>query len=477
MTIRILTILFLGLFAQNALAQNGFESAFKRITEQPDYKNASVGVEFTDLKSGELLFGMNGDKRLIPASTMKIVTTATALEILGSDFRFSTTIGYTDSIDTNKRLWGNLVVKSGGDPTLGSAWFAEKNFVVNWVDDIIKAGIDTINGNIIFYDSIFDSDEIPSTWLWGDIGNYYGAGPNAFTVYDNLFSITFKSPNEAGGQTEIIKISPEILGLEIVNNVIASDVNRDLANVFGSPLDKNRVIRGTIPKGKAAFTIKASIPQPGDLLATEFTKTLAIKGVYFTGKVKFQKTGNEIIHPIFINKSPALSEIIRLTNTESINLFAEHILLQIAVAKFGIGSTQKGIEAVNNFWKSKGIDVSDLYMDDGSGLSRTNTFSPSFLNTILLYMHQKSPNSEAFVNSLPAAGKGTLSSFNTDLFPGNTLIAKSGSMSRVRCYSGYLKLDSGKTAAFTIMLNHFSGSQAKLREEIENLLFEIKKSY
>ena len=131
---------------------------------------------------------------------------------------------------------------------------------------------------------------------------------------------------------------------------------------------------------------------------------------------------------------------------------------------------------IYNFWKDLDFDTQNLVMEDGSGLSHFNAVTPSFLNQVLKYMY-KSKNSEIFVESLPLAGEGTLKLFGSVAFPANSLRAKSGSMTRVRCYSGYINCDSGRTVIFSIMVNHFAGTHAQLRSAIEHLLISVKKNF
>jgi serine-type D-Ala-D-Ala carboxypeptidase/endopeptidase (penicillin-binding protein 4) len=480
MTIRIFAIF---LFVANgfySFSQKDFQVDLETILHQPDYKSATVGIHIIDLDNGLPLFELNSEKLMIPASTLKIVSSAAALEILGADYRFKTKVGYIGEILKTNELKGDLVIIGGGDPTLGSEYFRNyglnDSFINSWVKKIKASGIHQINGDIILDGSVYNSEDVPSSWNWGDIGNYYGAGANAFTCYDNLFTITFQSPKEAGAKTEITAINPEIEGLKIVNEVIASNDNRDLANVFGSPLDKNRVIRGTIPNDKNEFSIKAAVNHPEEIIAGELIAQLAKQGILLSGKVIFKTADKNQFQLIYIQESPGLKDIVKVLNYESVNLFAEHLVMQIAAEKTGQGNREKGIEIIKEFWHSKGIETDNLFMEDGSGLSHFNAISPDQITSILLFMAKKSENSEAFINSLPSAGNGTLSQFNINFFPGNSLKAKSGSMTRVRCYGGYLELDSGRKVAFTIMFNHFSGQSSKLTKEIENLLLSIKKS-
>ncbi len=459
-------------------SQTSIEIEFQKILSQQEYKNASIGIQFIDIESELSVFEYNPNKLMIPASTLKIVTSAAALELLGADYRFKTQIGYVGELKENNELKGDLVIIGGGDPTLGSMYFnsyESNNIFINfWVQKIRAAGIRQISGDIILDASIYDSEKVPSTWIWGDIGNYYGAGANAFTCYDNLFRITFKSPERAGELTNVISTYPKIEGMEISNEVVSSEINSDRAYVFGSPFNKTRIIRGTIPKGRNAFTIKAAVHQPEEILVYELITNLAKEGIFITGDVKIQKTDKSRFQPFYIHESPILAEIIKVLNHESVNLFAEHLVKQVATEKTGIGNRETGIELITEFYKTKEILKDDFFMEDGSGLSHFNAISPDQITSILIFMAKKSENSEAFINSLPNAGSGTLSGFSTELFPGKTLNAKSGSMTRVRCYAGYLKTGSGKLIAFSIMFNHFSGSSSKLVKEIENLLFTLK---
>ena len=480
MITRFLRVVLFSMFPFFSFSQTNVEIELEKILDQPEYKDASVGIKLINVKSGESVFEYNANKLMIPASTLKIVTSAAALEILGADYRFKTQIGFIGELYENKELNGDLVIMGGGDPTLGSMYFSNStsntNFISYWVQKIKAAGIRKISGDIVLDASIYDSEKVPSTWIWGDIGNYYGAGASAFTCYDNLFRITFKSPERAGELTEIISTYPKIEGLEISNEVVSSEINSDRAYVFGSPLDKKRVISGTIPKGKNAFMIKAAVHRPEEILAEELLLKLAQGGIFISGKIKFQKTDKTKFQTIYIHESPTLAEIVEVLNHESVNLFAEHLVKQIAAEKSGLGNREKGIELITEFWKSKGIFDDNFFMEDGSGLSHFNAISPNQISSILVFMAQKSLKSEAFFNSLPNAGSGTLSGFNTEFFPMNTLKAKSGSMSRVRCYAGYLETDSANKIAFSIMFNHFSGTNSKLVKEIENLLFSVKKS-
>ena len=460
-------------------AQQKFNNDFQALISQPEYKNAFVGIRVEDVSTGEVLFSYNGEKLIIPASTLKLVTSAAALEILGADYRFKTKIGFSGEI-LNSKLEGNLIVIGGGDPALGSEYFRNEyenpHFMDVWAQKIKAAGITEVSGSLIIDGSFYDNERVSPTWVWEDIGNYYGAGVSALTVYDNLFRISFSSPQTAGQPTKIISIYPEINELEIENHVLSSNINSDLAYVFGSPLDNKREITGTIPRNRRLFTIKAAVPNPEELLAKDFIAHLANAGISVKGEIKFEKVRADIFQSIYVQESPTLAEIVKETNHKSINLFAEHLLRQIAAEKTGIGSRKNGIEIIKEYWKSKGID-SGFFMEDGSGLSHFNAISPAHLTSLLNYMFETSENKAVFYASLPNIGDGTLSGFNVRNFPQESLKAKSGSMSRVCCFAGYINTNSGKTLSFAIMFNHFEGAHSKLNSGIETLWLDIKTSF
>ncbi|WP_297099544.1 D-alanyl-D-alanine carboxypeptidase/D-alanyl-D-alanine-endopeptidase [uncultured Draconibacterium sp.] len=475
MQVRYFSLLFLLIFSGQILAQNSFKSSVEKLLQQDNYKNASVGMNVIDLNSGETVFSLDPNKLLVPASTMKMITSGTALEILGAEYRFKTQISYTGKIDKNGVLDGDLVLIGGADPALGSEYFQDHyfEFLKNWARQVKASGITKVKGDLILDDGIYDTERIPDSWVWGDIGNYYGAGPSAFTVFDNMYRITFSSPKKEGKLTKVIQTYPKIDGLQIDNEVLSADNNSDNAYVFGGPFDKHRVIRGTIPRNRSAFTIKASIPDPEEVLASAFLQSLSAEGVFVDGDSRFEKSVSKKTKLIYMQESPTLAEIAEVLNHESVNLFAEHFLKQIAVEKNGLGNRNDAIDLVKEYWEEQGLGMENIFMEDGSGLSHFNAVSPAFFTRFLTRM----ASNDAFVESLPVAGKGTFKRFDSQKLPGKTLQAKSGSMTRVRCYSGYLSTDKGNKLVFSFMFNDFGGSHSALIKEIEQLFIQLKQNY
>ena len=440
-------------------------------------KNTSIGISVMDAKSGEVVLETVPQLSLIPASVLKIITSATALEVLGAQYRFETRVDYSGDINAETgTLNGNLIIVGGGDPALGSMYFKnhylKNHFIDQWINAIKKRGIKEIKGDLVADASIYEQQMIPNTWIWEDLGNYYGAGACGLSVYDNMYEISIES-GIAGTLTKIMKILPEIPGLQIENEVTASTINRDMAFVFGSPFETIRIIRGTIPENKKEFIVKASIPDPPYLLASQLKKKLDENQIKLLGSIKTVykscKTGKTICNTL----SPPLKDIITVLNHESVNLFAEHLCKHLAYINTGYGSTKDGLEIIRKFWEDKGLDTNGMFLADGSGLSRFNAITPHQLTEILNYIN-RSTDAEIFKQSLPTAGgNGTLYVFDKEKFPNGMLRAKSGSMTRVRCYAGFLKTYSGKELIFAVMLNNFPCKQTEAIQKIEEFLVEI----
>lgn len=481
---QLLTYLFIVYLAGIGVAQTRSQQLQDELTtwkSAGELEHASVGIYLQDAETGDVLAQTTPQLSLVPASTLKLITTATAIEILGADFRFKTQLAYTGEI-RNDTLSGDLVIIGGGDPALGSKYFkahylVENHFLDEWTSAVKQLGIRHITGNVVTDATIFENQMVPNTWIWEDLGNYYGAGASGLSVYDNLYKIHFASPLEANQPTRIKYTEPFIPELELQNEVTSSNVNRDQAYVFGGPMSNHRVVRGTIPKGKSDFTIKASVPNPPYLLAWELIDRITNAEISIEGTI-INRDKNQPVAPLtFIAEtvSPPLVDIIHETNYESVNLFAEHLLKYLAYFIHGQGSTKKGIEVVTEFWKKQGIDMHGLFMADGSGLSHFNAITTRQMVNVLYFMKTKSPEGESWFNTLPYVPNGTLYFFHPTNFPGKTLRAKSGSMTRVRCYAGELTTLNGHPILFAIFLNNFSCKQTRAIQLIENLLVTISK--
>ncbi|MDA3930291.1 MAG: D-alanyl-D-alanine carboxypeptidase/D-alanyl-D-alanine-endopeptidase [Prolixibacteraceae bacterium] len=443
--------------------------------------NSPVSLCVSNTSTNEVLLDENADLTIIPASTLKLITSAAALEILGADFTFKTQLFLNGEV-VDSTLYGNIIIKGGGDPTLGSAYLfgANKgNFLANWANTIKAIGIDSIHGNIIVDPSIYSDQDVPQTWIWEDLGNYFGAAAQGISLYDNTFRIVFETDSNNGGDTKVIGTEPYIPELELKNEVKASSKNRDNAYVYGSTFDNYRIVKGTLPMGREKFSIKASIPNPSLLLAHEFRKALLVNNVNITGELlKSTYSFSENDSLLITWKSPQLHKIVKQLNYESVNLFAEHLCKHIGLKTYGEGTTNKGTKAIKEFWKNKGINTDFIFLADGSGLSRANAISSNTLVEVLNYMQNESSNSEYYKLSIPFTGmQGTQKYYFQHSFLKGKAQAKSGSMTRVRSFAGYMTTHKGTPISFAIIINNFNCGSFEMASKLEKLIEGFYSTY
>ena len=480
-----LLILFICLIAavQAQHKTNSIDVAISALAKDFSLKNASISFVVKDLDSSVIISEYNPNLSLPSASTMKVVTTAAALDILGSYLKFETKIMYDGYIDSNNVLQGNIYIKGGGDPTLGSKYFKEKYglFLSSWVGQIAKLGIDSIAGSVIGDASLFSDEYVASTWSWGDIGNYYGAGVSGLTIYDNTVKFEFSSGPSAHDSTFVDCFYPYTPDLIIDNKVKASNTKKDLAYIYGGPNNPTRTVTGTIPKGQVGYMVKGSTHEPAYVTAFELESALWEYGISVGGNAttirRMKSSGNYFESErkaIFITKSPTVGQIVYWTNLISNNLYAEHLLKHIGVKKYGDGSVFSSTLAVTKYWSSKGIDMTGFYMNDGSGLSRSNAITASQLVEVLAYMKLKSKYSKSFLSSLPVAGKtGTLRSIGKKTKIAGNLKAKSGTMTRIKSYAGYVKSASGRNLAFAIVINNHNCTSFQIKKKLEIVMVAL----
>ncbi|HET6557664.1 MAG TPA: D-alanyl-D-alanine carboxypeptidase/D-alanyl-D-alanine-endopeptidase, partial [Prolixibacteraceae bacterium] len=349
--LKVFTVLLIIHVTFTGIAQNAIGPLQQKLATwkaSPAFATAGIGYAVSDCRTGERLMQSEPQQSLVPASILKLITTATALEIMGPDFRFETimeAVGYVKS-DT---LFGNIHIIGGGDATLGSEYFPKNNhFTDDWIKALRSKNIKVITGKLILDASIYEPQTVPDTWIWEDIGNYYGAGISGISICDNLYEVHLSSPQEAGKPTKIISTHPEIPGLKLQNEVLSSDINSDQAYIYGSPMEYSRVIRGTIPRGKSDFVIKGSMTDPSAYLAHYFRNELKKNGIIAEGETEYAsaKKGEGDVILRLVNQSPPLRDIIRVTNPESVNLFAENFLKYLAFTQSGLGTTKGGCKLI-----------------------------------------------------------------------------------------------------------------------------------
>ena len=471
-----LVIIFL-IVLQGWLHAQSFQPSLDAWVDDAALTNASISVHVVDLNEGSTLGAFNENQSLVPASTQKLISTACALKEFGANARFSTTLSYS-GILTNGTLRGDLILTGGGDPSLGSKYAKNLNQVMTTLVDAIKnAGIQKVEGRIIADARYFEDYTIPRTWIWEDMGNYYGAGISALSINDNTFHLYLNS-YEPGKKVSTVRVSPEIPGMIIKNEVVGSATGGDNAYIYGAPYQMERTVRGSIPSNKSRFRIKGSIPDPALFAAQQLKKVLTANGIAVSdvatsyrnlANSEFPKEENK---DIFTLEGHTVGKIVYLTNQHSVNLFAEHLTCQLAKKRGNVGNTEAGAKALLQILREMKVDTRGMYLVDGSGMSRFNAVSSKQLTNLLAIMK----DNVVFTNSLSVAGvSGTLGNMLKDSPAKGKLKAKSGYMERVRSYAGYVTTASGKEVAFCFIVNNYSCTASQMKRKMEILLDGLSK--
>lgn len=457
-------ILSISTIAQNALSD---------FVQNSLLKNANISLQVKDLKTNKSLYSFRANNSAVPASTMKLVTTATALEMFGPDFRFSTMLEIDGELKDGV-LNGNLIIRGGGDPTLGSMKMGDKNFLNIWVDAVKLAGIKKINGRIVGNTAIFDQQVINPRWIWEDMGNYYAPGIHGISYLDNTFRLFLKS-GKVGSPTQVLRAEPDIAGMTFQNYVMSANIGYDNAYFYGEPFSGSRTLFGEIPANRDEFAVKGDIPNPGLLLALHFHNALLASGLEIQESPTVDLFGMKSAQVIYTHFSVPLSEIITETNVKSNNHFAEYLFKFLGTKRMVPATNKTAVSIIENFWRQRGLPVDQLFQSDGSGLSPNNGVSAAFLVDLLSYMRKESKHSDVFFKSMAVGGhSGTLSSFLFKTPLQGKVFAKSGTLARVKSYAGYI--ENGETKlAFAIIVNNPNGSSSEVVKKMEQFLIEISK--
>ena len=468
-----------------AQTAGSLNDALRTLNNDPALKHAHWGfyAQYVEGGAGENVGAFNEEKSLTPASCLKVITTSTALAVLGSNFTFKTQLAYDGGLDAKGTLNGNIWIVGGGDPTLAGAHNrkglakAYQQVLNEWVAAIKSAGISKITGAVIGDGRFFEEQGTSPQWLWEDLGNYYGAGACGLNFHENRYDILFKTTSKAGGSTSITGTRPPMPKLEFVNRVRVGGTG-DNAYVFGAPYDNLRIVRGTLPANKTGFTVSASVPDAALFAAYNLTDALKKSGIGVelpaSSARQLSASARNGKRSVFHTKtSPPLSEIVFWTNKRSINLYAECLLRMLGKHQYGTGDWESGVKAVESFWRERGVNLEGFSMKDGSGLSPTNAVTPKQLTQILRKALVDS-SSEAFYESLSLAGdpndEGFLRGFLDGTSAAKKVRAKSGYIGGARSYAGYAVTKSEKLVAFSIICNRYTCSNTQMKQKMEKIV-------
>lgn len=459
-------------------------SAVQKLGNDSALQHGQTSIVVMDPQTGEVLAAHHPKMSVIPASNMKIVTTAAALGILGADYRFKTELQH-DGIIRDSILYGNVFIKGYGDPTLASPLcdsIPTMAMVLDSFSLIIKQlGIKKIVGKIVGDGSAFEPMTAVPTWLWEDLGNYYGVGPSGLNFHENLYELNFLQNPSVGSTPSVLGTSPQVPDFQLINNVRSAKGGGDDSYIYSTPYASVGSVAGHIPAGDKTFTVSGAMPDPPYFAAWHLRNTLITKGLEVTDSATTQlkmELMSEMMKPrqtFFTWQSPTLATIVKRTNLESVNLYCEAFVRAIGLQKAGIGSNDVGIAEIMRFWQSKGVNTEGCFMQDGSGLSPRNGITALQLAAILQVVAKDSVLFAPFYASLPEAGKtGTMKGmFKNNLAAQQRIRAKSGTITRVKSYSGYVTTSEGKLLIFSAVCNNFTCSQRDIRLKLERFMSDL----
>ena len=445
------------------------DAAMKKMQADEQFKHAMISLYVVDSKTGKPVFDKNSQVGLAPASSLKVVTSAAAFELLKKEYRYKTDLGYDGEIAVDK-LNGNLFITASGDPTLGSwRWENTKmDTVLQKIITILKEkNITQITGDLIIDESKWETQATPGGWTWDDIGNYYGAGARGLNWHENQYDLILKPGKNTGDPVEVVGTAPELQVPVLINELRTGKPGSGDNSVIYLPEDGvTAYVRGTVqsPPGKT-ITVSGSMPNASvsftkaitDLLQknnTSLSGRSKISAYYFINKEKMPVAAKTL----FSFYSPTLDSINYFFLQRSVNLYGEALVKTIAYEKTNFGSTDTGINIIKDFWEKRGIERSALKMIDGSGLSPANRVTANALVTVMQYAGQQDWYA-SFMHALPLQ---------------NGIKMKSGSIGGVRSYTGYVKSKTGAEYTFAFIINNFDGNAAAVREKMWKLLDILK---
>ena len=412
--------------------------------EDPNFYNANLGVYIESLKTGEIIYKQNPYKLFMPASNVKLFTTSTALVRLGPDFTYKTVLYSRGEVSEEGILQGDLLVKGSGDPTI-SGRFTDGNILKtfeNWADSLKISGIKHIEGAVIADAACFDSNGL---------------------VYNNNRIQIIVRPGAVVGEPAEITTNPPTKYFTFINKTYTVNPTKIQQIRLQRMVDTNEIIvDGTISTDRNRYSRSLSINDPALYTATVLKDLLESMGVTVNGESRVideseveEITENELtIRATYT--SPPMSELLKAINKPSDNFYADQLLKTLGYEFKGLGSFSNGVEVVREFVGGIGINPEQVFLSDGSGLSRYNLVMPIQIAALLKYMRYH-PYYRYFYDSLPISGvDGTIESRMRHTAAENIVHAKTGTLRFVRALSGYVVSKDNEEFIVSILINHYT---------------------
>jgi serine-type D-Ala-D-Ala carboxypeptidase/endopeptidase (penicillin-binding protein 4) len=441
------------------------------------------GLLIIDAETGETLYELNADKYFLPASNMKLFTTALALAKLGPDYRFHTTLETRGAVSPQGTLTGDLFLVGRGDPNLSNRKFpyelkedfdgAPEKVLAELADALVGKGVKEIIGDVVGDDSYFPREPYPSGWEIDDMVWEYGAAVSAIVVDDNTTTLTLTPGDSAGAPVEAV-VTPATPDFIVQNNVVtsAADTKSDLT-LTREPNSKVVVIRGTMLAHSAPRKLVLAIHDPAEHAATLLTRLLVERGVKVEGASRSMHIAEPSSAPpravLAEHVSVPLGDSVKLVNKISQNLHTE-MLLRAAARKASVWNTPEDLmKFPADFYTAAGIPSGDVIQHDASGLSRHDLVTPRAIVALLKYAQTQAWFTPYFA-SLPVAGiDGTLETVMKNTPSVGRIHAKTGSVEHVRTRSGFADTAGGRRLIFSFLSNNQGGTNHEASDALDGL--------
>jgi D-alanyl-D-alanine carboxypeptidase/D-alanyl-D-alanine-endopeptidase (penicillin-binding protein 4) len=438
------------------------------ILADPRLDGAQAGVVVVDTATGKTLYDRNGDRRLIPASNTKLLTSTAALALLGPGHRFTTTVS-ADGRRGAGLLSGNLYLRGGGDPTLLAADYDRL------AARVAAAGVRVVTGNLVADDTRYDAARLGPDWTWDDEPYYYAAQVSALTVapdtdYDAGTVVVRAAPGAAAGDRPTVTMNPPNGYLKIDNRAETVATGATSLSFERAHGGNTIVVTGRIAVGAEPASDWVTVWEPTGYAADVFRAALNRHGVRVLGRTVLGRATPADAAPLARHDSMPLAELLVPFLKLSNNGHAEVLTKEIGRVLSGSGTWSAGLTAISEYVADTGMDTGTLRQRDGSGLSR-RTMVPPAQFAALLGAVRAEPWFDTWYAALPVAGNpdrtvgGTLRSRMRDTPAANNVHAKTGSLTGVSSLSGYVTDADGRLLAFSVVLNNYLASSVKGLED------------
>ena len=456
-----------------------------RLIEESEFADARWGVFIVSLRDGRVLYARNADQAMAPASNLKLYTTAVALDLLGADYRWRTSVYAESEPDKNGTIAGDLALYGRGAPDFSSSMEKDepRASLDQLADQLYSRGVRRVRGDVVGDESYFRGDPLGDGWLWNDVQWYFGAEVSALSINDNALNVSV-TPATKADETAAIKLKPETAYVHVENDTTTALRGQPATiGITRGLSDNNLRVWGDFPVGGRELRARLSVHQPALWAATLFLDALKRRGITVEGKPRMvdarenekeARVDPERAVELAAVTSKTLGQIARLTNKESINLYAELILRTLGKER-GMsapvsdqkkmrtrGDDEAGSAVIRQWLEGHGVATDALALHDGSGLSRLNLVTPEATARLLVAM-TKTPSAEVFRDSLPVAGRDGTLKFRLRSAASGRIAAKTGTLTYINSLSGYATTGDDELLAFSIICNDETEAESSTR--------------